>query len=118
LKYVKPEKEILKWKKITLEESLANLAEIKELVMQICDELEPERNLILESSLNDLPLLHSELTTKWETRLKDWIYGNNKDAGSYFWPLRVALTGKEKSPSPFEILAILSKEEIAVRLTF
>jgi glutamyl/glutaminyl-tRNA synthetase len=118
LKYVKPGVEILKWKKITLEESLTCFAEIKEIVLSFCDELEPDRNLILKSSINDLPQLHSELTAKWEMRLKSWIGENNKDAGSYFWPLRVALSGKEKSPSPFEILAILSKEEAENRLTF
>jgi glutamyl/glutaminyl-tRNA synthetase len=118
LKYAKPKKEILKWKKITLEESLVNLAEIKNVILQIFDDLQPERNLILKSSINDLPQLHLELSAKWETKLKTWIGENNKDAGSYFWPLRVALSGKEKSPSPFEILAILSKEETANRLTF
>jgi 8-oxo-dGTP pyrophosphatase MutT (NUDIX family) len=118
LRYIKPEKEVLKWKKITLEESLVNLAEIKNVVLGVYEELEPERNLILQSSINDLPSLHLELSAKWEVKLKFWIGENNKDSGSYFWPLRVALSGKQKSPSPFEILAILGKEEIESRLTF
>jgi Anticodon binding domain/NUDIX domain len=118
LKYIKPEKEILKWKKITLEESLANLDEIKAVIFGFYTELESQRNTLLESNINDLPNLHSVIVSEWETKLKSWIGENNKDAGSYFWPLRVALSGKEKSPSPFEILAILSKEEIKNRLKF
>jgi glutamyl/glutaminyl-tRNA synthetase len=118
LKYIKPITEVLKWKKISLDESLVNLAEIKYVILGMYDELESERKLILRSNINDLPELHLGLTTKWETKLKSWIADNNKDAGSYFWPLRVALSGKEKSPSPFEILAILGKAEIENRLTF
>jgi len=33
------------------------------------------------------------------------------------WPLRVALSGKEKSPGPFEILEVLGKEEALTRIT-
>ncbi len=116
LNYIKPAKELLKWKKITLEESLANLEEIKVLILGIYDELEAERNNLLKANINDLPQHFEELKTKWEVGLKAWINENGKDAGSYFWPLRVALTGKQKSPSPFEILAILGKEEALERL--
>jgi glutamyl/glutaminyl-tRNA synthetase len=117
LNFVRPEKEILKWKKISLEESLANLVEIKKVVLNFYNDLEPERNKILCSEVNELTKLHLDLAAKWELKLKSWIGENQKDAGSYFWPLRVALSGKEKSPSPFEILAILSKEEILQRLS-
>ena len=117
LNFIKPTKEIIKWKKISLEESLANLNEIKKVIMNHYSELENERQNILTSGINDLPQLHSDLAHKWETKLKSWIGENNKDAGSYFWPLRVSLSGKEKSPSPFEILAILSKEEFKKRLS-
>ena len=118
LRYAMPPKEMLKWKKITLEESLVNLEEIKKAVFGIYDELESDRNTMLSSPIVDLVMLNLELKTKWETKLKSWIGESNKDAGSYFWPLRVALSGKEKSPSPFEILAILGKEEALVRLNF
>lgn len=36
--------------------------------------------------------------------------------GDVFWPTRVALSGKEKSPSPVELLLALGKEESAKRL--
>ncbi len=36
--------------------------------------------------------------------------------GERLWPLRVALSGKEKSPSPFEIAWIIGKEESSKRV--
>jgi glutamyl-tRNA synthetase len=40
----------------------------------------------------------------------------NKDKGRLLWPLRVALTGLEASPGPFEILEILGKNESIKRI--
>lgn len=39
-----------------------------------------------------------------------------EDRGSFLWPLRVALTGKEASPPPFEIAEVLSKEKTLQRI--
>lgn len=36
--------------------------------------------------------------------------------GLVYWPLRVALTGKEKSPDPIEIASALGKEEVVKRI--
>lgn len=36
--------------------------------------------------------------------------------GDLLWPLRVALSGKEASPGPFEIMEVLSKDKILRRL--
>lgn len=36
--------------------------------------------------------------------------------GAIFWPFRVALTGREKSPSPQDVAAVLGKEETLKRL--
>jgi glutamyl-tRNA synthetase len=36
--------------------------------------------------------------------------------GSMLWPLRVSLSGKEKSPDPFSLLSILGKEESLKRI--
>ncbi len=36
---------------------------------------------------------------------------NPKSRGELLWPLRVALTGKEKSPSPFEVAWVIGKKE-------
>jgi glutamyl-tRNA synthetase len=42
---------------------------------------------------------------------------NSKNKGYLLWPLRVALSGKEASASPFEILEILGKEKSLQRLS-
>ena len=45
------------------------------------------------------------------TLLKEVERAKNKDKGRLLWPLRVALTGLEASPGPFEILEVLGKKE-------
>jgi hypothetical protein len=37
--------------------------------------------------------------------------------GDMFWPVRVALTGLEQSPSPAECLWVLGRDESVIRLT-
>lgn len=41
-----------------------------------------------------------------------------EDKGLFFWPLRVALSGKESSPTPAEIILVLGKDESLRRLEF
>jgi nondiscriminating glutamyl-tRNA synthetase len=48
-------------------------------------------------------------TTVIETKLKAWIAENGFDTGSVLWPLRVSLSGLERSPSPFELISALYK---------
>ncbi len=48
--------------------------------------------------------------------LKEAERAKNKDRGRLLWPLRVALTGLEASPGPFEILEILGKKESIKRV--
>ena len=36
--------------------------------------------------------------------------------GEVLWPIRVALTGRDKSPDPIEIIAIIGKEKTLARL--
>ncbi|HEY0220816.1 MAG TPA: hypothetical protein VGC58_01185 [Candidatus Paceibacterota bacterium] len=43
-------------------------------------------------------------------------YATDKGRGDVLWPLRVALSGKEKSPDPFTLLYILGKEESIKRI--
>ena len=38
------------------------------------------------------------------------------DRGKLLWPLRVALTGKKRSPGPFEVMEILGKDESLKRI--
>lgn len=56
-----------------------------------------------------------------EDKLKDILMKkaekfDSKDKGKLLWPLRVALSGREKSPGPFEIAGVLGKEEALKRI--
>ena len=116
LNFQSPDKELIKWKKISLEQSIENLKELLPILKLIYIRLEPQKKALLETQINNLPIGLESQTKLWENELKDWIIKNEVDAGSYFWPLRTALSGKSKSPSPFEILAILDWEEIEKRI--
>jgi len=45
-----------------------------------------------------------------------WTYAEESGLGNVLWPLRVALTGQEKSPDPFTSAYILGKEEVLRRI--
>jgi len=51
-----------------------------------------------------------------EKETLELIQKENLDNGATLWPLRAALSGREKSPGPFEIAAILGREETIKRL--
>ena len=43
-------------------------------------------------------------------------YATENGRGEVLWPLRVALSGRDKSPDPFALIYILSKEESVMRI--
>lgn len=45
-----------------------------------------------------------------------WDYASEHGRGGVLWPLRLALTGKDKSPDPFVVAEILGKEETLRRV--
>jgi len=51
-----------------------------------------------------------------EQFIKGLIEAEKFDSGAVLWPMRVALSGQEKSPSPFEIAEVLGKEETVERI--
>ncbi len=53
------------------------------------------------------------------SQLRDilWPYAEAQGRGAVLWPLRVALSGKERSPDPFTIAALLGKQESLARIT-
>jgi len=61
-----------------------------------------------DSKQYDAPMI--ELFIKEQITSKGW--GN----GDTLWPLRVALSAQEKSPSPFELIAVLGKKESTTRV--
>src|SRR3989344_3042316 len=55
---------------------------------------------------------------KLEAKLLAWIDAEQLGRGDVLWPMRVALTGREHSPGPFEVAAVLGKAETVRRLTW
>lgn len=45
-----------------------------------------------------------------------WIKEKSWRNGDVLWPMRVALTGQEHSPGPFEVAAVIGPEETAARV--
>lgn len=45
-----------------------------------------------------------------------WDYATEKGRGAVLWPIRYALSGREKSPDPFVIASTIGKEETLKRL--
>lgn len=70
----------------------------------------------LLSLLSDLP--EDEWTKeKLEAAIKEIVTKEKLGVGETLWPLRVALTGREASPGPFEVAHVLGKTRTIERLT-
>lgn len=89
--------ETLVWKKSNRETTEAMLVAMRSFIESIDDSV----------FSGDMSV---SLTTIEET-IKQHIATNHWNTGDVLWPLRVALSGKEKSPSPFELLWALGKAE-------
>ena len=52
------------------------------------------------------------------TTVKDalWDYASQEGRGQVLWPTRFALSGRDKSPDPFQLAEILGKEETLLRI--
>jgi len=93
LKY-KPE--MLIWKKLEKTEVKDNL----EVVYKLIDKI-PEENWT-NDSLNDA--------------VYSYIKAREFKVGDYLWPMRVALSGQEKSPGPFDIAEVIGKSETLLKI--
>jgi glutamyl-tRNA synthetase len=82
---------LLVWKKITAQETKANLETLLEKLSQFN-----------EAEWNTIEL---------EKNVVDWLRAENKQLGDFLWPMRVALSGRKASPGPFEIALVLGKDE-------
>lgn len=90
----KPTPEMLSWKGIAAKETMERLAAVR-------------------AFLSGQEDFSAELL---ETAAKDWIASRGWGNGEVLWPLRVALSGQEKSPGPFAIAAALGKQETLYRI--
>jgi len=111
LDWKQPELEDVKWRKSSMQDSLSNLMEIMQLIEDTYDHNPhnyPER-------IDQIEYYMEQSSAWWEDTIKTWLNKMAYQAGDYLWPLRVTLSGQTKSPSPFEILAILTKQEAIKR---
>ena len=46
-----------------------------------------------------------------------WDYATQKGRGAVLWPLRYALSGRDRSPDPFVLSSILGKQEVMSRVS-
>jgi glutamyl-tRNA synthetase len=88
-------KESLKWRQ---EKDLTNTKEYLMEAIKILTNLDDFSNMAVKNAL--------------------WPLAETKGKGNVLWPIRYALSGKEKSPDPFLILEILGKEESIKRIKF
>jgi glutamyl-tRNA synthetase len=71
----------------------------------------------LEKVIELIGNLSHEAFTPEEVKKAVFDYATKVGRGAVLWPMRVALSGKEKSPDPFALAALLGKEETLRRLT-
>ncbi|MDP3697084.1 MAG: glutamate--tRNA ligase [Candidatus Taylorbacteria bacterium] len=95
------DKELLKWKKFSLEDSKKSLEKVKEIISNHDFKNKDE----LREKLDDLA-----------KEIGDPATGSGQGRGLVYWPLRVALTGKDKSPDPIDIAYVLGKEKTLERV--
>ena len=122
------------WEKVvSLEaERLQKLCDIKDLVSYFFEKVYPGRELLLRSGekdpveckkhltqianlLNNIP--YNNFSAK-EVRNAIWNYAEENGRANVLWPMRVALTAKERSPDPFLIAGIMGKEEVKTRILY
>ncbi|HAL50274.1 MAG: Glutamate-tRNA ligase [Candidatus Uhrbacteria bacterium GW2011_GWD2_41_121] len=89
---------LLVWKKSTAQDAKLQLKQIKNFI----------------EDLEDASFVNSEAI---EREVRAYIVKNELDNGSVLWPLRVALSGQEKSSSPFELLWVFGKEKGIERIS-
>ena len=91
------EKNLLVWKKADEQDALQHLQQIETILRDADEQTFKEQSLI-------------------EELIKKYIEVNQYQNGNVLWPLRVALSGKKESPTPFEILDVLGKKASLERI--
>lgn len=89
-------KELLIWKKSDFSDAIEKLKEIYVILEKIAEEKWNKKDL--------------------EEEIIDFIKSKDYGVGDVLWPLRIALSGLQNSPSPFEIAEVLEKDETLVRI--
>ncbi|MDQ7814776.1 MAG: glutamate--tRNA ligase [Patescibacteria group bacterium] len=100
--------------KETVDYSQANIAWKTQPKEQAVERLEAVKKLL--SDIDESSFAKREARVEHEQRIKKMIMDKGWGNGDTLWPLRVALSGQDKSPSPFELLEVLGKERSLKRL--
>jgi glutamyl-tRNA synthetase len=85
--------------------------------------------LVWKKGTKESTLLHLQKIQELCTTLQDWSsiesikgaifpYADEQGRGDVLWPLRVALSGKEKSPDPFTLAYIAGKQGAQERINY
>lgn len=80
--------------------------------------LEESKNILnnWNDNKDDLRTKLDDLAKKLMNPSKSPVGDRGASRGLVYWPFRVALTGKEKSPDPIEVAMVLGKEEAIKRI--
>ncbi len=70
------------------------------------------------SHLAHLVTALDEHPTAPEAKERIFPYAEEEGRGAVLWPLRYALSGRERSPDPFQIIALIGREESLRRLAY
>lgn len=84
----------------------------------------PQKGDASEIAARHLGVLHEKLSAldaamfSTPERLKDevWEYATIEGRGSVLWPMRYALSGRDRSPDPFQIASLIGKDETLRRI--
>lgn len=76
----------------------------------------PEASKHLQAVKSLLTGVEDEDFTALRTKELLMPYADKEGRGSVLWPLRIALSGKEKSPDPFTIAALVGRQEALSRI--
>jgi len=90
------ETELLKWRKSDLPDAREKLAQLSEFLTSLTNASWTEEGI--------------------EENVMTWIKEHEYGVGDVLWPTRVALSGQQYSPGPFEIMAVLGKEKSLTRI--
>lgn len=70
----------------------------------------------LPATLERLEQIHEEHFSAEGIKSALWDFATEQGRANVLWPLRVSLTGKERSPDPFSVAALLGKQETIERV--
>lgn len=91
--------------------------EPKQLIWKKSDQKATIENLkLIESLLKDTKE-ENFTSEKLEKEIFALIEKNSLDTGSVLWPMRLALSGRDKSPGPFDLADALGKEKTLKRVS-